>query len=195
MTKNKILIFSIIGLFLFVSIFAVGFVVGGNKIKNSNYQAQEVVESRLAYADDVLCPYVIRASGVREDYDCSHNLVYDSGLNMTRDLMISGSGMIMNISVANATAGVDAPAAGGNAWTVYDNCGLASRNASYSINPGAGNWSSWVTFTASCDGLAINGTVITNTTGAKFAAGLLIYTIINTNDAYTINYTRKVSNA
>lgn len=130
--------------------------------------------------------------------ECSHNLLYSNGKNMTRDYLGAGSsGAILNISLCNATsgAGCGTPvAAGTETFSLYTSCGLNSAQGTYGAIPNTpGNWSVAKTFTATCDSLEINSTRLTNTSGAIFAGNTFSVVTLQTNDQLTINWTLMVS--
>ena len=128
--------------------------------------------------------------------DCSHNLLYNNGQNITRDLLGVGSNSpILNITLCNASAGCAAPVAGGSeAFTNFTGCGLTSAQGTYSALTNApGNWSVVKTFTSTCDSITTNSTRLTNVTGGIFAGNTFSLVTLQTNDQLTINWTLMVS--
>ncbi len=130
--------------------------------------------------------------GDREVVDCSHNVLYNTGQNMTRDLLGGGGNFIRNISLCNATAlNCTAPvAAGTETFTTYLGCGLNSTQGTYTpLATVAGNWSVYTTFTATCNNLEMNATRLLNATGSLFAGNSFAFVTLQTNDQLTVNWT------
>ena len=131
--------------------------------------------------------------------ECSHNLLYSNGKNLTRDILGGGANMgaILNISLCNGsgTTGCGTPvAAATEGFNLYNNCGLSATNGAYTANTvGDGNWSVAKTFTASCDSLLVNATRLSNATGSVFAGNTFTLVTLQTNDQLTINWTLTVS--
>jgi len=164
--------------------FAIGYIIPNKNIGSStqstslNYQGQ-------------VCVY---KNG--ELVDCSHNLLYDNGKNITRDILGVGSNApILNISLCNATAGCAVPAAAGSeAFNTYTNCGLTSVQGTYATLQNApGNWSVARTFTSTCDGITTNSTRLANVTGGIFAGNTFTLVTLQNTDQLTINWTLMVT--
>ena len=158
--------------------FAAGFFV------SSDYESASSLPASLKYQGYV-CVY---KNG--ELIDCNHNLLYDNGKNITRDIL--GVGMntpILNISLCNATAGCSTPvAAGSEDFNTYVNCGLTSAQGTYATLQNApGNWSVTKTFTSTCDSITVNSTRLSNVTGGIFAGNTFTLVTLQTNDQLTIN--------
>lgn len=168
---------------LAVMIFALGYIVVLPKGVSST-------SSDLNY-DGYVC---VSKNG--EVIECSHNLLYNNGKNITRDLLgVGGSSTILNISLCNATAGCAGPvAAGTEAFNTYINCGLNSAQGTYGVlNNAPGNWSVAKTFTSSCDSIEVNSTRLSDTTGGIFAGNTFSLVTLQTNDQLTINWTLMIS--
>lgn len=129
--------------------------------------------------------------------ECNHNILFNNGRNMTRDILGNGGlGVpIQNISLCNATAGCDTPvAAASEAFTAYVGCGLGSLTGTYSaLNNAPGNWSLVKTFTSSCDNVIMNSTRLTNSTGGIFAGNTFSLVTLQTNDQITVNWTLMIT--
>lgn len=136
-------------------------------------------------------PWLEDHYGERELVDCSHNVLYNTGQNMTRDLLGGGGNFIRNISLCNTTAFCTAPvAAGTETFTTYANCGLNSTQGTYApLATTAGNWSIYTTFTATCNSLDINATRLSNATGSLFAGNSFTLVTLQSNDQLTVNWT------
>lgn len=137
---------------------------------------------------------------------CDHNLLYNSGKNMTRDALFNGgAGKVINISLCNATAGCGTPASTSDeGYTGFNSCGLSAGEGTATINKvSPGNWSIQKTFTSSCDGLSTNATRLGNATMNQSGVGLLVdglfagntFTLVNMNNAdqLTVNWTIWIS--
>mgnify|MGYP001608619042 FL=1 len=130
----------------------------------------------------------------------THNLLYDSGKNLTRDLLGAGAtGAVLNISLCNASAGCGAPVAGASeAFNTITQCGIFNQQGSYTSLSPIGNWTVTKTFTynSTCNGVSttINASRIGNLTMTNFAgANFTTVTLSNTNDQITINWSFGVS--
>ncbi|MBI2449436.1 hypothetical protein HYV49_04015 [Candidatus Pacearchaeota archaeon] len=130
--------------------------------------------------------------------ECSHNLLYNAGKNITRDLLGGGSsGTIRNITLCNASAGTTSCAApiadASESFVEYNGCGLTSATGTYNtINSNDGNWSIVATFTSSCDNRITNVTRLKNATGGLFASNTFTSVTLQTNDQLTVNWTISV---
>jgi hypothetical protein len=129
--------------------------------------------------------------------ECSHNLLYNNGMNITRNLLGVGGnyGGVLNISLCNATAGCGTPVVGATeTFNTYVNCGLHSQQGTYAVLQNApGNWSVSKTFTSSCNSIEVNSTRLANETGSLFASNTFTLVTLQTNDQLTINWTLMVS--
>lgn len=127
--------------------------------------------------------------------ECSHNLLYDIGKNLTRDILGLGGNFIRNISLCNATAGCQVPVAGATeTFNRYGNCGLIATQGAYTAYGTIdGNWSVSNTFTASCDSLLVNATRLANASGTLLAGNTFSLVTLQTNDQLTVNWTIQVS--
>lgn len=168
---------------LAVVIFSFGFMAGIPKESSTT-------SSSLNY-DGYVC---VSKNG--ELIECSHNLLYDNGKNITRNLLgVGGFGAVLNISLCNATAGCAGPiATGAETFNTYVNCELNNTQGTYSTLQNApGNWTVSKTFTSGCNSLEVNSTRLTNATGGLFAGNTFTLVTLQTNDQLTINWTLMVS--
>lgn len=126
-----------------------------------------------------------------EEIDCSHNVLFKNGQNMTRNLLGIGGNSILNISLANASADVDTPSANATeAYTPYAGCGLLSTAGTYGTNPvSPGNWSVFATFTSTCNNVVTNVTRLLNASGSNFAGNAFNFVNLSNNDQLTVNWT------
>ena len=128
--------------------------------------------------------------------ECSHNLLYSNGKNITRDLLGVGlSAPVLNISLCNATAECEVPvAAGSESYSALVGCGLSNVQGTYNtISAYPGNWTITKTFTSTCDAVNINSTRLTNGTGSIFAGNTFTLVTLQTNDQLTINWSLMIS--
>lgn len=124
--------------------------------------------------------------------ECKHNLLFDTGKNMTKDMLGLGGAVdaVNNISLCNATDGdCGTPLAAGPQDNIeFTSCGLTSATGTFGSMNDAGNWSVWNTFTSSCDGQVVNVTYIGN--DSSYFAGLEFTLVtLQTNDQLTVNWT------
>lgn len=130
--------------------------------------------------------------------ECSHNALYNSGANMTRDMLGDGGGAAVDyISLCNATANCTTPTASDDPadtdlYNEYTNCGLSEVQGTYNALGQTGNWTISTTFTATCNGLEVNATRLSNSTD-EFAGNAFTLVTLQTNDQLTINVTEQVS--
>lgn len=131
-----------------------------------------------------------------------HNLLYNLGKNMSRDLLLFPTeldGNISIISLCNATNGTGclAPAVGDNnasKFDTYQACGLSEVAGKYSLlSAYDGNATISTTFTSSCDGRETNQTRLLNRSMAHFAAAEFTEVTLQTNDQLTVNWTVSVT--
>lgn len=125
--------------------------------------------------------------------ECSPNVLYNTGKNMTRDLLSNPSaiGDINIISLCNATAGCGTPVADASeAYNAFTSCGLSEATATYSTNQNSpGNWSLFNTFTSTCNNREINTTRLRNASGSNFAGNSFTLVTLQNQDELTINWT------
>ena len=127
---------------------------------------------------------------------CSHNVVYNNGINMTRDMLgYDANYSIRNITLCNASTTVGVPVAGGNeACTVYAGCGMVSKEGTYGvIQTSGGNWTVYTTFTSTCSNAITNLTRLTNSSGSAFSGNTFNLVNLSSNDQLTVNWTISVS--
>lgn len=163
-----------------------------------NFHAVESVSNpssdSLNYHADV-CVY---KNGIL--HECNHNVLYNNGKNMTRDMLGYGgtlAGNVSTISLCNASTGsaCGTPvAAGSEAYTAYDSCGLNAATGSYAVLTAYdGNWTITKTFTSTCDNRLVNVTRLTNASGSIFAGNTFSLVTLQTNDQLTVNWTIMIS--
>lgn len=173
---------------LFAAIFVAAFALGVTFAPDVSVSEQQ---SSVLHYKAFVCTY---KNG--ELIGCSHNLLYDTGKNITRDALgVGGFGAVLNISLCNATAGCAGPVVGATeTFNTIVGCGLQSTQGTYAALTNApGNWSVVKTFTATCDGTVMNSTRLTNATGSPFAGNTFTSVTLQTNDQLTINWTLMVS--
>lgn len=126
--------------------------------------------------------------------ECNHNVLYNSGANMTRTALGVGStAAILNITLCNATAGCGTPiAASSEAYTEYGACGLAGATGTYTQLGQTGNWTVSKTFTSSCDNLLVNVTRLGNNSNYFAGNSFTLVTLANL-DQLTINWTLSIT--
>lgn len=128
--------------------------------------------------------------------ECDHNVLYHNGKNITRDMLGSVAGaVVQNISLCNATAGCGAPLADATeTFNLLSSCGMASSQGTYSVlSAQPGNWTITKVFTATCDSIVTNVTRLTNVTGGIFAGNSFTAVTLQTNDQLTINWTLMIT--
>lgn len=170
---------------IFVFAFVAGFSIGDLTFPSPNQ------ESSLLKYDSRVCVY-------KNDLlvGCDHNVLYNNGRNMTRDMLGNGAtGVIQNISLCNASAACGTPVADATeSFTAYSNCGLGSQQGTYNtIHVSPGNWSVTKTFTSTCDNVNTTATRLTNVTGGIFAGNSFTLVTLQTNDQLTINWSLMIS--
>ena len=181
-------------IFLGVTIISFSVILGLAVVLSSN-QGNNQLSDGLPYSATV-CNQVIRADGTHETPECSHNILYDAGRNITRNLLMLASGdTVTNITLCNTTSpstgGCGTPVAGATeAFTLYGGCGLSTTaQASTSImGQFPGNWSVYQTFTSTCDNQLINMSRLGNDS-TYFAGNTFSLVTLQTNDQLTVNWT------
>ena len=137
--------------------------------------------------------------GESELVGCSHNVLYDNGKNLTRDLLGYGGPITANIStisLCNASTGsaCGTPAAAGSeAFTAYTSCGLQNATGVYNTILPNGNWTITKTFTSSCDNRVTNATRLVNASGSIFAGNNFATVTLQNLDTLTVNWTIMIS--
>jgi len=160
----------------------------------------EKITSQGVEYNGYVCTQVIRVDGTVEDNGCSHNVLYLSGANLTRDLLTTdGDGSLLNnISLCNSTTPSDGCgdpiSAGTETFTDFDGCGLNSATDATISNIGSenANWTVYKTFTSTCDAMSTNVTRLSNDS-ALFAGNTFTEVTLQTNDQLTINWTISVT--
>lgn len=131
------------------------------------------------------------ADGTIISKEISHNLLYNSGRNITRDLLINGGNGAFNIEIGNASAVTGTViAAGTESFTAYTNCGFANAAGTVSVNT-VGNGTISKIFTYTCDGITSNTTEIriVNASGSLFSGfNPSIKTFTTTGETLNVTY-------
>ena len=151
----------------------------------------------ISYGSNV-CKQVIRADGTREPVECSHNVLYDTGRNMTRDLLGNTGGdgteideiLLCNASTADGGCGVPVKDQTEN-FIVYSACGLTNATGTYN-EVLTGNWTISNEFTSTCDNVVVNATRLANGS-AYFAGNNFTLVTLQQNDRLLINWTIYIS--
>ena len=128
--------------------------------------------------------------------DCNHNLLYDLGKNITRDILgNAATGTPRTISVCNASAGCGTPIATAiEPYNAYNNCGLSNITGTYNtLNNAPGNWTISTTFTSTCNDVLLNSTRLQNASSSPFAGNTFTLVTLHNGDQVTINWTVQVS--
>ena len=145
-----------------------------------------------------VCRQITRADGTVEPAECSHNVLYLSGANLTRDLLTTnGDGSLLNnISLCNATAGCTAPvAAASETFNYFTGCGLSSATDATISNLASqgANWTVYKTFVVTgCSNQLTNSTRLSND-ATLFAGNNFTLATLNANDQITINWTISIT--
>ncbi len=153
---------------------------------------------------DVVCVYHFSSPATGHKLlskECNHNLLYDSGANMTRDALIGATGASLNtISLCNSTSNSSGSsicfsplASGAENFVAYAACGLSNAVGTATVLNQKGNWTVSKTFTSTCDSQSTNVTRLLNSTGSLFAGSTFTAVTLLTNDQLTINWTLQVS--
>lgn len=178
------------GVLILLSIFAIYLIVANVSTSIPSVQSGD----SLHYAANV-CKQVVRADGTREEAECSHNILYNTGRNITRDKLIGTAGVaITNITLCNASTagtGCATPVAAGNeAYTEFIECGLKSNSAGTAsvLEDQPGNWTVWKTFTSTCNNMLVNVTRLGNNS-VYFAGNSFTLVTLQTSDSLTVNWT------
>lgn len=188
--KYSFYAFPLIALILAVSILGVfGFPTGVNTAN---------VVSGGEKVETIWCPTVIRADGTVEEYPCTHNVVYTSGLEAVEESLAHGVNHTFNTIVlcnaSSGSAGCGTPvAAQSESFVPYNGCGLDAAVGTFGDN-GNGNWSYWNTFTSSCDSRIVNVTKLQDQVSVNLSGNLFSSAVtLNTNDQLTVNITHFVT--
>ena len=132
--------------------------------------------------------------------DCTHNLVFNAGLDLVRDAVALGdNASVLTISLCNSStpgAGCGIPvAAASEAYQQFAGCGLGIVQGTYGVNGASnGNWSVFTTFTSTCDNIETNSTRLQSVTGANFSGNTFTATTLSSTDQLTVNWTVFVQN-
>jgi len=137
-----------------------------------------------------LCAQVIRADGTKEPVVCNHNQFPNSGRNMTRDYLNTGTGLL-NITVI-AAGNVTTSQTVTENWLngEYANCGFIKAAGTITAL-GSGNWSIAKTFTSTCADVVVNGTALMNGTNVgnyTFAMGNFTSATLQSADQLTVTW-------
>jgi hypothetical protein len=174
--RNKFL-YSIYGI-LAISIVCASLIYGLSSVYISPTSSDDS-STALKYNSRVCTyktPWLGDHYGDSELVGCSHNVLYNNGKNMTRDLLGYGgviTGNISTIALCNASTGSPCGtpvAAATEAFITYNSCGLDNSTGAYTIlNSYDGNWTISKTFTSTCDNRLVNATRLQNASGSIFA--------------------------
>lgn len=135
------------------------------------------------------------SEGIVELVECQHNLLYNQGRNMTRDLFTTGdgNGAVDYIALCNSTnnSGCGLPvAAGTEAWVPMEGAGLvAAQGTATIVQDYPGNWSIYHTFTSTAVAThKINMTRLWNSTGSNFSGATFTEVSLETSDQILVNW-------
>lgn len=132
--------------------------------------------------------------------ECSHNVLYNSGKNMTRDLFSGSGAAVLNITLCNATTtgsgcGIPVATATEN-YNEYTVCGLkGATGTKNTIGSSPGNWTVSNTFTsATCSGsLLVNATRLGNNSDYFAGNNFTLVTLDPTQgDTLTVNWSIEI---
>lgn len=186
--NNKKYLYIIPAIAFFTILIISMFVFGVNPNTQILTTSQNSVDDNLQYHSNV-CVY---KNG--ELLECSHNLLYNNGKNMIRNLIGSSSGAIINMSLCNASAGCGSPAVDNSeTYNLLAGCNFTSTQGTYSTLAGNGNWSIYKTYVSTCDSVVLNTTRLFNASGSLFAGNSFTTTTLNNGDTFTENWTAYVS--
>lgn len=155
--------------------------------------SQDEESSATLQYNSLVCPTVTRIDGTIEKLPCSHNVLYNTGMNHTMKALFWNltSDTVSTIELCNSSyAGsrCDTPVvAGTEAYFAYVDSGLAKKNGSimYLNN---GNTSIYTTFTATADAKTTNVTRLTSWSGVNFSGNSFTPVTLQTNDQLTLNW-------
>jgi hypothetical protein len=180
--------------FLYPAVLAIPFLfvgaIFGSTFFASTSTTPVISGNVINYHSDV-CVIVDKASGEEQTVECLNNPNFftPEGKNAVMDKVGVGSSStafsqiaLCNISTATGGAGVN---------QCYVAGGLTNATGTFLKVSNPGNWSISSTFTATGDGLTVNGTGLLNgsTTGAVFFANNSFTQVtLNTNDQITIRW-------
>lgn len=153
---------------------------------------QQSPNDRLHY-NSYVCADVTRSDGTVEKGSCSSNFFTPAGKNTvmyalgTGIPIGAGSHNVSTIEMCNISTG------GTGTFTCYNANGFSNQTGTFLGNVGGqdGNWSLSTTFTATQDGMTMNGTMLLNGTavGSRvFANNTFTAVTLNTNDAITLRW-------
>jgi hypothetical protein len=126
--------------------------------------------------------------------ECKHNTVTNQGKDYIK--LALGTGVnesIFTLALGNSTVPAAASTALGSEWV---SCGLDKKNGTYLSNGASnGNWSTYYTWTSTCDNAVINTTGLykVNTASGLFAGLSFTSTTLQTNDQVMVNYTVSIT--
>ena len=125
--------------------------------------------------------------------ECNHNVLYDTGKEMIKDILSSGGNQIRRMQLCNATAGCGTPnASSTETFNAMNGCGMAEATGTYG-NLSVGNWSIYNKFISTCDNIVTNLTRLRNTSGSNLVGVSFAVVTLQTNDELTLNWTNWVS--
>ncbi len=193
--RRQIYIFSIITVFAFVFAY---FVLSASLTPSLHDGVSSGVHPL-----DMVCVYHFSSPATGHKLlseECNHNLLYDSGANITRDALIGATGAsVTTVSLCNATSNGTGSsfcfsplASGAENFVAYNACGLQNATGTATVLNQKGNWTVSKTFTSTCDSQVTNVTRLMNAT-VLFAGSSFTSVTLLTNDQLTINWTLQVS--
>jgi len=186
--RKQMYLFASLGLIVMLS----SFVYFVTPIANSISSGDFVIDG--TDVEGFVCVQVTRADGTIEPPECSHNQVFNGGLDHIRDYIGQGTSesAFTYISLCNATgtAGCEDPvAAASEKFSGMDTCGMSNASGTYGELVNNGNWSIYKTFTSTCDAVEVNVTRLSNGEGTNFSGNSFTLVTLQTDDQVTINWT------
>jgi hypothetical protein len=181
-----------------LSIFGAGSIVSTTFLSSPLATSAVYSSSGVNYVSNV-CADVTRADGTTENAGCSTNFLTPAGRDAIMDLVAGGPlgslTTVRQIALCNISTG-----AAGNAQCYGNQSsqsnGLQNTTGTFARVAPYGNWSVSNQFTATADGMTVNGTILLNgsSTGAIiFANNTFSQVTLNTNDQITIRWNISVS--
>jgi len=138
----------------------------------------------------ISCIRIIRKNGEVTPWECSHNVLYNSGKELLETILgdTGSGGPVKIIALCNATAGCGEPQADASeTYNEITTCGLAPATGTYS-SIGTGNWTITYTFTSTCDNVKTNVTRLKNSGGTYFAGNSFTLATLQNGDQIQVKW-------
>ncbi len=190
MKKKRLFLIPLFAVIL-VAAFVVGFSINNDSIPSDSLGTTLEYNSMMCVSTTGDFEGKINPVGVYELVECSHNVLYGTGMNETRDYLGGGLGAgdaFDWIELGDAALAVGVPTlAKAEAYTAHAADGLSTTAGTYGPNAQPGNWTIYHEFTSTAVNQLTNISRLQNAGGDDLAGNT--FALVNLSNGDKLNVT------